>query len=254
MDSPIAGSFQTCTRGGIEEGGGAHFAAVHPAAKGFLPREFAIGTLLFATCVAPQHQSSRLPAVRLALLPPNVHGRLIGRTMRPRFITIHSTENIGATADTHARYLTVKGKRSRNNPRFGRSGWVVWHFTVDDREVVEHLLPTEQGDHAYYGGPGDRQNIGIEICEFRDRVRQAAAIDRVACLAAALADRYQIPTSRIVPHMHWPRWDFPHGKPCPRILLERDRQGPRRMANQSQVGPFYRACNVASLRFNWPSR
>ena len=83
-----------------------------------------------------------VPGVRLALLPPNVHGRLIGRTMRPRFITIHSTENIDATADTHARYLTVKGKRSRNNPRFGRSGWVVWHFTVDDREVVEHLLPT----------------------------------------------------------------------------------------------------------------
>jgi N-acetylmuramoyl-L-alanine amidase CwlA len=160
-----------------------------------------LATLLFATCVAPQHQTSRLPGVRLALLPPNVHGRLIGRTMRPRFITIHSTENIGATADTHARYLTVKGKRSRNNPRFGRSGWVVWHFTVDDREVVEHLLPTEQGDHADYGGQGDRESIGIEICEFRDRVRQAAAIDRAARLSAVLANRYQIPTSRIAPHI-----------------------------------------------------
>ena len=81
-------------------------------------------------------------------------------------ITIHFTESIGVTADAHARYLTVKGKRSRNNPRFGCSGWVVWHFTVDDREVVEHLLPTEQGDHADYGGQGDRESIGIEICEF----------------------------------------------------------------------------------------
>jgi N-acetylmuramoyl-L-alanine amidase len=208
----------------IEEGG----ARISPRLQRrvFFLVSVVLATLLFATCVAPQHQTSRLPGVRLALLPPNVHGRLIGRTMRPRFITIHSTENIGATADTHARYLTVKGKRSRNNPRFGRSGWVVWHFTVDDREVVEHLLPTEQGDHADYGGPGDRQSIGIEICEFRDRVRQAAAIDRAARLAAILADRYQIPTSGIVPHMHWPRWDFPHGKSCPRILLERDRQAP----------------------------
>jgi N-acetylmuramoyl-L-alanine amidase len=144
--------------------------------------------------------------------------------MRPRYITIHSTQDVGAMAAKYARYLTVKGKRSRNNPRFGRSGWVVWHLSVDDREAVAHLLPTEQGDHADYGGPGDRQSIGIEICEFRNARRQAAAIDRAARLTAVLARRYDIPTRNIVPHMHWPRWDFKYGKPCPRILLERDRR------------------------------
>jgi N-acetylmuramoyl-L-alanine amidase len=146
--------------------------------------------------------------------------------MRPRYLTIHSTQDVGATAAEYARYLAIKGKRSRNNPRFGRSGWVVWHFSVDDREAVEHLLPTEQGDHADYGGVGDRQSIGIEICEFRDPRRQAAAVDRAARLAAELASRYHIPTRNIVPHMHWPRWDFKYGKPCPRILLERDRRAP----------------------------
>ena len=144
--------------------------------------------------------------------------------MRPRYITIHSTQDMEATAAKYGRYLIIKGKRSRNNPRFGRSGWVVWHFSVDDREAVEHLLPTEQGDHADYGGGGDRQSIGIEICEFRDRRRQAAAIDRAARLTAELANQYGIPTRNIVPHMHWPRWDFKYGKPCPRILLERDRR------------------------------
>src|SRR4249919_1764777 len=104
MDSPIAGSFQTRTRGGIEEGGVRISQRFTLQRRAFFPASLLLGTLLFATCVAPQHQSSRLPGVRLALLPPNVHGRLIGRTMRPRFITIHSTENIGATADTHARY------------------------------------------------------------------------------------------------------------------------------------------------------
>ena len=175
-------------------------------------------------CSAPDYRDSGLRGVRVALLPPNVHGRLVARTMRPRYITIHSTQGMDATAATYARYLFVKGKRSRNNPRFGRSGWVVWHFSVDDREAVEHLLPTEQGDHADYGGGGDRQSIGIEICEFRDRRRQAAAIDRAARLTADLAERYGIPTRNIVPHMHWPRWDFKYGKPCPRILLERDRR------------------------------
>lgn len=162
------------------------------------------------------------PSIRMTLLPPNVHGRLVKRTMRPSYITIHATENVGGTADDHARYLSNSGKRSRNNPRFGRSGWVTWHFTVDDREVVEHLLPTEQGDHADYGGRGDRQSIGIEICEFRNPTRQAATIDRAARLTAWLADRYGIPQSHIVPHMHWPRWDYRYGKPCPRILLERN--------------------------------
>jgi N-acetylmuramoyl-L-alanine amidase len=142
--------------------------------------------------------------------------------MRPKYITIHSTSNRGGTADAHARLLQ-RGMRSKNNPRFGRSGWVVWHYTVDDREAVQHLLPTEQGDHADYGGTGDRASIGIEICEFREGGRQAAAIDRAARLTASLANRYGIPTRNIVPHHHWPRWDYKYGKPCPRILLERGR-------------------------------
>lgn len=179
---------------------------------------------LFGACSTPDDRASSLAGVRMALLPPNVHGRLVARTMRPRYITIHATQQVGATAAQYARYLAIKGKRSRNNPRFGRSGWVVWHFSVDDQEAVEHLLATEQGDHADYGGPGDRQSIGIEICEFRSPARQAAAIDRAARLTAALARRYKIPSRDIVPHMHWPRWDFRYGKPCPRILLERDRK------------------------------
>lgn len=176
--------------------------------------------ILLSACAAPQ--SSLSLNVRQTLLPPNVHGRLVNRKMTPRYITIHATENLNATADAHARYLANKGKKSGNR-RFGRSGWVTWHFTVDDREAVQHLLPTEQGDHADYGGPGDRSSIAIEICEFRDPKRQAAAINRAAKLAATLADRYHIPTRNIVPHQNWPRWDFRYGKPCPKILLERDR-------------------------------
>jgi hypothetical protein len=41
-------------------------------------------------------------------------------------------------------------------------------------EVVKVPVKTLQEislHHADYGGQGDRQSIGIEICEFRDRVR-----------------------------------------------------------------------------------
>lgn len=184
---------------------------------------FVICSGLLCSCSTPADGWARsMPPVRNALLPPNVHGRLVARTMTPRYITIHGTENLNSGADNHARYLFNKGKRSGNR-RFGRSGWVTWHFTVDDREIVQHLRTTEQGDHADFGKAGDRQSIGIEICEFRDTRRQALAIKNAAGLAAALANKHQIPTRNIVPHKHWPRWDFQYGKPCPKILLERNR-------------------------------
>lgn len=189
-----------------------------------LPLALAAAALLFLpACAGNRSGGGGTPGVRQKLLPPGVHGRNVHRTMSPRYITIHATENRGANAASHGNYLYYKGKRSRHNPR---SKWVNWHFTVDDREAVQHLLATEQGDHADYAGPGDRTSIGIEICEFRDRGRQAASIERAARLAATLANRYNIPTRNIVPHMHWPRWDFRHGKPCPRILLERDARAP----------------------------
>jgi N-acetylmuramoyl-L-alanine amidase len=186
-----------------------------------------IVVLSACTSAAAQSESiSRTTTVRNALLPANVHGRLVRRTMRPQYITIHSTGNREGTAAQHARLLSSKGIRSKNNPRFGRSGWVTWHYTVDDRSAVQHLLPTEQGDHADYGGRGDRSSIGIEICEFRSARRQAAALDRAARLTASIANLYHIPDSRIVPHKYWPRWDFKYGKPCPRILLQRDSKAP----------------------------
>ena len=184
----------------------------------------AIAATLFTGCSTTRpRQGGATPGVRSALLPPGVHGRLTGRTMRPEYLTIHSTSNRGGTADNHARLLSRSGIRSKNGPRFGRSGWVNWHYTVDDREAVQHMLPTEEADHADYGGGGDKKSIGIEICEFSQKGRQAGAIDRAARLAAALADRHGIATSNIVPHQHWPRWDYRTGKPCPRIFLERGR-------------------------------
>jgi N-acetylmuramoyl-L-alanine amidase len=190
-----------------------------------------IPSVLFVTlCAPPPAPAAPPPApepiVRQALLPPNVHGRLVRRKMRPRYITIHSTGNRGATAAQHAQLLSRSGLRSKNNPRFGRSGWITWHYTVDHRAAYQHLLPTEQGDHADYGGTGDRASIGIEICEFRDARSQSAALQRAARLAASLANEYGIPSGNIVPHKHWKRWDYRYGKPCPRILLERDRRAP----------------------------
>ncbi|GAK03134.1 N-acetylmuramoyl-L-alanine amidase CwlH precursor [Geomicrobium sp. JCM 19037] len=52
----------------------------------------------------------------------------------------------------HGRY--VKGQDARNRS-------VSWHFTVDDREIRQHLPINERGWHS---GAGNIDSVGIEIC------------------------------------------------------------------------------------------
>ncbi len=87
-----------------------------------------------------------------------------GRSMTPKYITMHNTGNTakGADAKAHAGYLSS-----------GASGQKVsWHYTVDDEVIYQHLSDTEQGWHAADGrGPGNSQSIGIEVCMFEGSIR-----------------------------------------------------------------------------------
>ena len=118
-----------------------------------------------------------------------------------KYITIHETANTskGANAEMHARYI--------NN---GSSA--TWHYTVDDKEVVQHYLDTRQCWHAGDGnGAGNTQSIGIEICvnsdgDFNKTIANAEALVKM------LMGKYKIPLSNVVQHNHW------SGKDCPRNL------------------------------------
>lgn len=105
---------------------------------------------------------------------------------------------------------------------------MTWHFTVDDQRAIQSLPLNIQGEHADHDGPGNKTSIAIEICEFRNPAKQAAAIDRAARLTAWVMKEKLIPLSRVVPHYHWPQHHFRgHQKNCPRILLQKGRPGPR---------------------------
>lgn len=175
---------------------------------------------------------------REMIIPRGQAGRHVEFPMRPTYITIHSTRNPGATADQHARGM-VNGS-FRSSSQWNRTGYLTWHFSVDDREVIQSLPVNIQGEHADHDGPGNRTSIGIEICEFRDPARQQAAIDRAAELTAWLCRRYRIPISRVVPHYHWPQHRFNHHqKNCPAILLDNGKPGPRWQAFLQQVREAY---------------
>ena len=132
-----------------------------------------------------------------------------GYRLNPRYITIHDTANTntGADAKAHVRYL--KSGTAAAIP-------ASWHYTVDDRVAVQHLPLNEVGWHAGDGtyGTGNRESIGIEICENKDGVRTEAE-KNAAWLTAKLLRDFSLELERVKQHHYW------SGKNCPRVLRGR---------------------------------
>lgn len=91
--------------------------------------------------------------IKVDLLPK---AKRPGYKMAAKYITVHDTGNDskGANAKMHNSYV----HNNAPNPS--------WHFTVDDKEIYQHLPLNENGWHAGDGtnGKGNRESIGVEIC------------------------------------------------------------------------------------------
>ena len=126
----------------------------------------------------------------------------------PKYITIHSTGNTnkGANAAAHGSYL--RGAAA-NVP-------ASWHYTVDDKEIRQHIPLDEVAWHAGDGGngPGNRSSLAIEICENKDG-DLSKAIDNAALLTAHLLQQFNLGLNKIKQHYDW------SGKNCPRVLRGR---------------------------------
>lgn len=178
--------------------------------------------------------------IKVDLVPKGTHGRRVVRPMSPRFITIHSTQNWTADAERHSLALKRGALRAPKRRGGNRIGYLIWHFTVDDKVAIQHLPSSEQGEHADFDGPGNRYSIGIEMCEHRGSSR-AATVERTAKLAAVLMKKHGIPLKNIVPHYHWPRRSAsPPNKNCPHFLLDNGRPGAKWRAFQGRVNYYHR--------------
>lgn len=176
--------------------------------------------------------------LRQDLVPKGSHGRRVVRPMSPRYITIHSTQNYTADAWKHSLALKRGALRAPKRKGGNRIGYLIWHYTVDDKVAVQHMPTNEQGEHADYDGPGNRYSIGIEMCEHRGSDR-TATIDRTARLAAYLMVKHNIPLRSVVPHYHWPRRGAkPPNKNCPHFLLENGRPGRKWRAFLARVDSY----------------
>ena len=176
------------------------------------------------------------------IIPSGCHARKYKRPMKPRYITIHSTQNFSLGADAMRHSQALKNGKLRAYKRKGgnRIGYLVWHYSIDQSRVVQHLPDTEQGEHADFDGPGNNYSLGLEMCENRGNSR-AATVERTAKLTAILMKRHGIPIRNVVPHYHWPRKGAkPPNKNCPHFLLDNGRPGPKWRAFQSKVMGYYR--------------
>ncbi len=217
-------------------------AAARPAAA----RSRTQTHLVTAPAAPRKSPSVLLTEVRLRedFLSASARGRSSSRAMRPRYITIHSTQNWSSGADPWRHSLALKR---------GTLGRLSWHFTVDDKVAVQHLPTTITGNHADYDGPGNRQSIGIEMCEHPGNSR-AETVDRTAKLAAYLMQKHNIPLSQVVPHYHWPRrGKNPPNKNCPHFLLDNGRPGPKWRAFLVRVKSYHDAISGGSDN-RWASR
>jgi N-acetylmuramoyl-L-alanine amidase len=178
--------------------------------------------------------------LKVDMVPRGTHGRKVVRPMRPRFITIHSTENYSAGARQHSLALKHGALRSPKTKHGNRIGYLIWHFTVDDHLAIQHMPTNEQGEHADFDGPGNRLSIGIEMCENRGG-NLTATVERTAKLTAVLMKRNGIPLCNVVPHYHWPRaGKHPPNKNCPHFLMEHGHPGAKWRIFLSRVNYYYK--------------
>lgn len=176
------------------------------------------------------------------MVPRGRHGRRVVRPMTPRYITVHSTQNYSRDAHALRHALALKRGALRSPRRRGgnRIGYLIWHYSIDQDRVVQHMPTYEQGEHADFDGPGNRYSIGVEMCENRGNSR-SRTIDRTAKLCAILMHEHNIPLRNVVPHYHWPRrGKNPPNKNCPHFLLDDGKPGPKWRWFQGRVNHYYR--------------
>ena len=221
-----------------QSGAGADYGATASLAPRFVP----------PTSLKSPATLYREANVKKDLIPRGRHARKYHRSMDPRYITIHSTQNFSSGADALKHSEALKNGKLRSRKRRGgnRIGYLVWHFTVDEDRVVQHLPTSEQGEHADFSGPGNRYSIGIEMCENRGNSR-SATIERTAKLTAYLMHEHDIPLRKVVPHYHWPRRGLsPSHKNCPHYLLDNGRPGAKWKWFLAKVNKYYQSVEKPS--------
>lgn len=125
--------------------------------------------------------------------------------INPTSITVHQTGNPDTTARANHNYMK----------NINKSGARIasWHFTVDDKEIIQAQSTNYKTYHAGCTA-GNNSSIGIEICMFSDKAKQKKAYDNAIALIKILMKYYCFDISKVIRHYNWTK------KHCPAWLIE----------------------------------
>ena len=138
-----------------------------------------------------------IPGVKFVVdIIPKGRKRRPGIAMVPKYITIHNTGCDKVPADNF--------RRVQLDPNQDKE--VSWHFTVDERMIIQHLPITEVAWHAGNRN-GNYTSFGIETCE-RDGAEEV-----VIKFVAELLKYQNWGVDRVRSHKSW------SGKQCPWKIL-----------------------------------
>lgn len=142
-----------------------------------------------------------------------------GKGNKKKYIVIHETDNTrsGADADAHARLQFNGNSRDAS-----------WHYTVDEKEIVqsfEHIWRC----WAAGTGTGNNEGIHVEICVNSDG-DYAKAVRNAAELVAKIMKDEGIALANVVQHNYF------SGKNCPRNIRAGKVVWPQFIAMVANVG------------------
>lgn len=140
------------------------------------------------------------------------------KAMNPKAICIHNTGNDGrgAGAKSHNTYIHNMSKLPAS-----ATGYASWHFSVDNKDIYQHIPLDERAWHTGDGSgarSGNATAIGIEICENRDMTpaEYKQAEENAIALTVHLMKIFGIGITGVKCHQMY------SGKYCPRVILKRD--------------------------------
>lgn len=140
---------------------------------------------------------------RVDLIPKTNKYARPGITLAPKYITIHNTGNRkrGADAVMHTEYVD------------NVADYVSWHFTVDDKQIIQEMPINEVAWHAG-SHDGNYSSVGIEICEHEGIDWQKAKENAWKLMRYLLNNVKTLVDNPVVPHQKWA------GKYCPHRILD----------------------------------
>lgn len=167
-----------------------------------------------------------------ALLPTN-HPFRPKTPIDLKYITIHDTAGNGSGADAamHNKYIQVTDRTTSS-----------WHYTIDDRELYQHIPNNEVAWHAG-DSVGNKTSIGIETCTYLEGDYDLT-IRRTAKLVAKLLDDYNLTLKNVKQHFDW------SGKNCPQVIRGSNRWGELIHLISLEL---YARQNLGDVEFEWKS-